>query len=582
MEALEVPEHEHPLKLIDLQLEYPLYHEEEEVHDDDDDDDDEGDDLIRKEVLHGVKCGRCCHEIHMYHRYYYKCVGGDSSSSSSSSSSCECDFSLHKFCAELSTRLDHTLHRHPLIQRQMVGDWSCRICKCLHKPLEMCYDCSQSECHFPIDVNCGVEVGKKIIHHPSHLHLLMCVFPKPILCECSACGKEHKGIFYQCTICSSFAIHNDCAFLPENLLIQHTTNHAFDHIHPLTVSYSFPLIDQKAKHDPKCRVCNHDFVATEDLWIYKYDKCLYYAHVGCTTPTSVRPVGAFRQFEVEDYDYEHPGRLLHLPFPDETYNIPKHLFSQETGTSDDHKAEHLTHKSHQHPLILVDHTRSNGLTSSSWLLKCHNPMKKTQLLCDGCLKPITATMPFYICANDDGGCNNFALHEWCTRLPTEIENHPVHPYHTLVLMYSHSLPFFFGMFYCNVCHLFCNGFAYGCVECGYYVDVTCGFMPEQISHKLHPYHILSITREGSRAPLCNMCHLNTSVGPFLFCCDMCGFFMHSRCAFLILEAIRHKYDEHPMQLSYLPIENHKSEYFCEICEGDLNPHVSFYHCKVCA
>ncbi|KAJ0744591.1 hypothetical protein HanPI659440_Chr10g0389391 [Helianthus annuus] len=36
-----------------------------------------------------------------------------------------------------------------------------------------------------------------------------------------------------------------------------------------------------------------------------------------------------------------------------------------------------------------------------------------------------------------------------------------------------------------------------------------------------------------------------------------------------------------MHLSYFPIENHKSEYFCEICEDEMNPHSCFYHCHEC-
>ncbi|KAL8256830.1 hypothetical protein R6Q59_028871 [Mikania micrantha] len=36
-----------------------------------------------------------------------------------------------------------------------------------------------------------------------------------------------------------------------------------------------------------------------------------------------------------------------------------------------------------------------------------------------------------------------------------------------------------------------------------------------------------------------------------------------------------------MKLSYFPIENHKSDYFCEICEKELNPEAAFYHCYEC-
>lgn len=109
-------------------------------------------------------------------------------------------------------------------------------------------------------------------------------------------------------------------------------------------------------------------------------------------------------------------RLLHLPFLDETYSVPKHLFFRESGRSTTHTSDivNLKHISHQHPLILVDQTQYNDKSSkiNAWLLKCHNPMKNTQLLCNGCLRPIVSTMPFYRCANDDQGCD-FALHEQC-------------------------------------------------------------------------------------------------------------------------------------------------------------------------
>ncbi|GJV69697.1 zinc finger, PHD-type containing protein [Tanacetum coccineum] len=41
-------------------------------------------------------------------------------------------------------------------------------------------------------------------------------------------------------------------------------------------------------------------------------------------------------------------------------------------------------------------------------------------------------------------------------------------------------------------------------------------------------------------------------------------------------------DKHPMKLTYGPVENHKSEYICEVCEEELNPNIWFYHCHVCA
>ncbi|CAH1432254.1 unnamed protein product [Lactuca virosa] len=587
----EVPGHEHPLKLIDLQLQY-----EDEEDEEEEEEDEEGGSLIKKDGFHGVTCGRCGEEIHMYHRYYYTCC----------SSSCD-DFSLHKFCGELPSRLVHPSHPPHTLHLQPCSDLylrlGCQICRRHYNPGQHLYKCYQ--CHFSICVRCGMEVGKNVIHHPCHPHSLMCTITEPILCCCKACGKRHEGIFYQCTICTNFTIHTECAFLPEKLLIQEKTDGAFHHTHPLTISYSFPFIDQQAKHRPRCRVCGGGFFGTEDLWIYKCDKCMYYAHLDYATSRREPFMSIFLSAGAgrtnKNYkDVDHPG-LLHLPFPDDSYSLPKHnLFFQQTTNDDDDHHHHkikvddrLSHKSHQHPLILVDHGQTSSSSSNSLLLiKCHDPMKKTQLICNGCLRPIMSTMPFYICANansnanDDeiqiqsqGVCNNFALHEWCTRLPQEIENHPGHPQHTLHLIYSNNLHFFFGVFHCAVCRLPCNGFVYGCVECEYYLDVTCGLIPKQITHETHPSHILSLVR-GKPWVNCHMCPNNLPVaGQFSFRCDTCDIYIHLECALLLVETVRHKCDKHPMHLSYLPIENHKSEYFCEICEEDLNPHQSFYHCQ---
>ncbi|KAI3717862.1 hypothetical protein L1987_69751 [Smallanthus sonchifolius] len=255
----------------------------------------------------------------------------------------------------------------------------------------------------------------------------------------------------------------------------------------------------------------------------------------------------------------------------------------------------LQNFSHQHELILVDTQCIDtlGPTSSkiNSLIMCHNPMKKIQLLCNGCLRPITE-MPFYQCGvnEEDEGCN-FALHEWCTRLPTK-DNHPGHPKHTLVLM-SNVPHKFLNIFECDVCCLPCNGYAYGCNECKYYVDVTCGFMPEKITHKSHPNHLLLRVQGNSYEHRCLMCQSSLddysfSLGYYSYSefqlgysCSICDVYIHSECALLLPQTIRHTIDKHPMHLSYLPIENHKSEYFCEICENELNPHSSFYHCDEC-
>ncbi|PWA60211.1 zinc finger, PHD-type [Artemisia annua] len=422
-------------------------------------------------------------------------------------------------------------------------------------------------------------VDDRMIYHPSHRHPLAPIL-KPLLSECGACGKEHKGIFYVCKTCFGIFIHSDCAFLPKKFMIQNATDDVFSHPHPLILSYSFPKKDQIAKFYPRCRVCNTSDYG-EKNWIFTCEKCRYYAHIHCATTRGTGNRKLVKNYEDSDYP-----DLLHLPFPDESYSIPKHMFSKlvEHGTFEADDQGNIKHILHPHPLILV-RTECNDITSTSTstktsVISCHNPMKKVQLLCSACVRPVTS-VPFYRCVNDD--CN-FVLHEWCTQLPTKVEKYPGHREHTLIL-HSNAHNKCLSMFDCDVCELKCNGFVYSCVECDYHIDVTCSLIPQiqNITHEAHSGHLLSTSFiEREYATECLMCQGYIPSSRCSFACDTCRVGVHFKCALLLPREIRHKYDKHPMSLSYLPVENHKSDYFCEICEDELNPERCFYHCYECA
>ncbi|KAJ0763419.1 putative chromatin regulator PHD family [Helianthus annuus] len=378
-------EHEHPLNLTDLWSE--------EENEDYEEDKEENEDEVDAKQDFRCLCSRCHEEINWFHRYYYSC------------STCS-DFSIHKFCAELPDRLEDICKAgHTLGFYLYNNHWWCNICRRLSNPRELLYRCDI--CDFKVDANCATKaLQKNIIHHPSHRHPLVRI-PRQILDKCDACGKEHKGIFYHCPTCaSSYFIHSDCAFLPKKLQIQHTTNDIYSHIHPLTLAYSFPRTDIESKRYPRCRVCHLGFYSSSHLWLYKCEKCRYYTHLNCATS----PDKMIKNYD----DVEHPD-LLHLPFPDPSYSLLKHLFFKESGTE--------THEvSHQHPLILEDSR-----------ISYHDPTKRIETLCNGCLRPITSG-PVYVCSNEEGDEHcNFVLHEWCSRLPIELKDHPRHPRHPLIL-----------------------------------------------------------------------------------------------------------------------------------------------------
>ncbi|KAJ9548577.1 hypothetical protein OSB04_021120 [Centaurea solstitialis] len=187
-------------------------------------------------------------------------------------------------------------------------------------------------------------------------------------------------------------------------------------------------------------------------------------------------------------------------------------------------------------------------------------------------------MPFYMCDNES--CN-FALHEWCTRLPDQVQNHPGHPQHTLLLL--PKLPHKpLGVFECDACGLQCNGFAYSCLECGKYnTDVTCAFIPEKIRHEAHPNHLIWRTYEPCYGRTCRSCLNFLQSNNFSFSCRDCDFVVHARCAFFLPQTIRQRFEKHLLKLSYLPSENHRGLYFCEICEEQFDPKHWFYHCYEC-
>ncbi|MFS7928657.1 putative chromatin regulator PHD family [Helianthus anomalus] len=244
------------------------------------------------------------------------------------------------------------------------------------------------------------------------------------------------------------------------------------------------------------------------------------------------------------------------------------------GKHDD--GEMLNHFSHEHQLILFNKQTSLGKKPIS----LHDPMKRVQLLCDGCVRPIM-TVPFYTCCQytDEQCC--FVLHEWCAKLPSQIQDYFGHPDHPLVL--KTNIPSkFFGVFECEICGLPSNGFMYGCTTCNYFVDINCAFIPEEITHDAHPGHLLlKVKASASSLERCKACRRWVDTN-WIFQCASCDFYIHVKCALLLPRMIKHKCDKHSLSLRYEPVENHIEEYFCEICEDEFNPWRWFYHCTTCA
>ncbi|KAM0020456.1 putative chromatin regulator PHD family [Helianthus debilis subsp. tardiflorus] len=415
MDPLHHFDHEHPLYLVHLPQQ--AHHKNENA---DDEDEDEVEDEVEF-VEEDRQCNLCKEQIWSFHLCYYSCK--------------TCNYSLHKFCAELPPKLqNHPLHPgHHLYFYSSDDDdddeFKCHVCNLMQKSISRyycrtCYD-------FRMDIICATlfERKQKINHH-SHPHQLDRM-PWPIVSGCVACGNKHEGVFFQCTTCPRFLINLECALLPTKLLIQNHTDGSFTHSHPLTLSYSFSYSEYQAKYNPSCRVCGGRFYY--NLWIYKCEKCLYYVHVDCATSKREPFMSIFQTASLgktyKNFKEDEHLNLLHCPFQDEGDNLLKRYMSNQhelIGDSKQDEGEMVTHASHQHPLVLFDKQTPAGVS-------LHDPMKRIQLLCDGCVKPIM-TVPFYMCCQYDDEQYCFVLHEWCAKLPHEVQEYVGHPVHTLFLL----------------------------------------------------------------------------------------------------------------------------------------------------
>ncbi|KAL8251846.1 hypothetical protein R6Q59_035539 [Mikania micrantha] len=417
-----------------------------------------------------------------------------------------CNYSIHKFCEELPKTLQFQGHTsHTLILKKTTNDQTCHSCFRYHQD-GLCYHCSI--CNYEIDLLCATSVEQSTIHHPGHLHPLLSLSIEPGLNKCYACGEKHEGCFYQCVTCFNFLINFGCISLPVKLLLQ--TKH-FSHDHLLTLSYSFLDL----LYDFECRICVIEF--EDDHFIYK-----------CSLGKTEK--------NFKDVDYPN---LLQFPL-----DVGSHVLSYQI------KEDTFAHIHHMHQTLLIN---------ESSVVSLHDPRKRIKLQCIVCSRPIIK-MPFFKCSTSK--CH-FVLHDCCNRLPQELTNHVGHRQHALKLYNNTECSF---LFTCCICKLICNGFSYRCNQCEYYIDVNCAFIPKEITHEAHVDHLLTRV-DASSSHLseieCRACRVPIDKGDIYFRCRACDFHLDCRCALVLPKTIRHKLDKHSLKLSYSPVENHKSQYFCE-------------------
>ncbi|KAM6555521.1 hypothetical protein CsatB_002540 [Cannabis sativa] len=177
--------------------------------------------------------------------------------------------------------------------------------------------------------------------------------------------------------------------------------------------------------------------------------------------------------------------------------------------------QHLTHRWHEHRLLLV----KDGMTISNMSIKC-----------ELCSRSTIAGDPFY-------GCDScqYYLHKSCAELPLQLY-HSFHPAHSLTLLDSAYTLF------CDSCErVVSTSLFYKCINCSVYLDVNCSSTTHitlkktdedsiiQHSGHHHPLHVLDKVHNmdtihcfGCQSKICSMDHV--------YGCTECNYFLHKSCA----------------------------------------------------
>ncbi|XP_042990015.1 uncharacterized protein LOC122317145 [Carya illinoinensis] len=174
----------------------------------------------------------------------------------------QCGFFLHKLCAELPKKLQHSLHQHLLKLIFLREQKPFRCDGCWHPCNGFNYRCD--ECNFDLDVLCSLIPDILIDPSPEQHQLILARSSENKMC--SSCGSHRKHKF-SCVDCE-FTLDFKCLTLP------HMTNYK-EHDHPFILCYTSE--DNSGEYycdicegtrDPKCR-------------FYYCADCSYPAHPEC-------------------------------------------------------------------------------------------------------------------------------------------------------------------------------------------------------------------------------------------------------------------------------------------------------------
>ncbi|PPR99480.1 hypothetical protein GOBAR_AA21204 [Gossypium barbadense] len=444
----------------------------------------------------------------------------------------ECEFSLHKKCAEAPSKIDRPYHHHhPLVllpESPYVGSCYCDFC---YKKCDFfVYHCS---CGLDFHIKCALFTLSIAEQKLQELNHIATKDPSVFLEEgnkelenakCFGCWLPLGESRYFSVACG-FNLHIKCAELP------HEINHPFHKEHPLVLQFNIKRFS--------CKICGE---TRHRGFLYCCSACSFALHIKCAQqPTKINHLSHRRHPLVLQLN---SGNLLCKTCQETQHE--KFGVNPITCVIEQNESGEMTrikHFSHAHDLILSDNVMENDIT------------------CDGCMLLILDS--FYCCTLQ---CN-FFLHKVCAKSPRKkhLSFHGCQELHILVVGY---------LFKCSICEYDCGGFSYKCNKFNVHICLQCSVIDYRTKHPGHQHPILYNRNQHGR---CNGCG---ETWRSQFSCKHCDFNLDFDCSRLTLTT-RHKRHEHPLALAYHEGNDYLKYHYCDLCEKERDPNLWFYHCAIC-
>ncbi|KAK3006437.1 hypothetical protein RJ639_015482 [Escallonia herrerae] len=479
-----------------------------------------------------------------------------------------CDFDVCIACA-LVGRIKHVRHDHPLIPYNQVKkndtDGEEVVCGGCNKPItdHDAYSCN--DCNFFLHKTCA-ELPEEINHvsHPMHP---LSLFKEPpyrdsfIPCDC--CRETWGWLTYNCKHCN-YDICVSCSLVTELSALGKIKHPS--HNHPLIVEAHnvdgntvicsgcrLPITGLAFS----CRDCNFFLHKTCDL-PYQVE---FFAHIQCAT-SELKSISS----EQSEIKVGETFKVMKFPVPDEFMNQISY-FLQVLNSGEIQRATELAHVSHPHPLILCDVQAGYICISKDDLLVCNgcaqlivasnSYYRCSQISCDFFLHTVCTELPdevqhpchpehplsfhpksaaesisIFVCNLCETYCNGFRyrcelcefdLDLRCASVTDTIE-HEAHR-HPLVPTRS-------GDHHCSACREYCGFVTYGCDSCGFYLEAFCAMFPRTATH-YYDAHLLSLVYppfpDHPDEFYCEKCQDEIAPNLWLYHCRDCNQSFHPAC-----------------------------------------------------